>query len=146
MLFVYGTLQDPDVLAAVLGRPVDMSGLRLASAHGYRAVTYPGRVYPALVPAPGAVAPGLIVDSLQALDVAVLDAFEGDEYRREAISVLLDNQVRLAETYLPVIAIAADTPAWSLVDWTARHKPTVIHGETSTAAAMRQRLVDNRSP
>lgn len=140
MLFIYGTLQDADVLAAVLGRPVDTATLRRAQAPSYRAVSYPGRVYPALVKADADTAPGLLLESLSALDLAVLDAFEGEEYRREGIAVVVDGLPLIADAYLPVEVIAADAPAWSLADWTARHKPAVLGRETDTAAALRQRL------
>ena len=53
MLFVYGTLRDPQLLSAVLGRPA--TGLN-AAAPGYAAVHYPGRIYPALVRRPGSAA------------------------------------------------------------------------------------------
>jgi gamma-glutamylcyclotransferase (GGCT)/AIG2-like uncharacterized protein YtfP len=138
MLFVYGTLQDPDVLGAVLGRPADMVGLRPATAPGYRVVFYPGRVYPALVAASEATASGLLIEGLSALDLAVLDAFEGDEYRRKTIAVHAAGQQRRVGTYLPTILIGAGAPAWSLAAWTALHKPAVIGGETTTA--LRQRL------
>ena len=140
MLFIYGTLQDADVLGAVLGRMVDMAGLRRAQAPGYRAVPYPGRVYPALVKTAADAAPGLLLDDLSALDLAVLDAFEGDEYRRESISVIADGLSLTAYAYLPVAAIAADTPVWSLAGWAAAHKPAVLGRETGTATALRQRL------
>ena len=140
MLFIYGTLQDADVLGAVLDRMVDMAGLRRAQAPGYRAVPYPGRVYPALVKAAADAAPGLLLDTLSALDLAVLDAFEGDEYRRQAITVAADGMSLAADAYLPVAPIPADASAWSLADWTARHKPAVLGQETGTATALRQRL------
>lgn len=140
MLFIYGTLQDADILGAVLGRPVDVTMLRRARAPHYRAVAFPGRVYPALVPATADTASGLLLENLSALDLAVLDAFEGEEYRRESITVVVDGPPLIADAYLPVEAIAADAPAWSLADWTARHKPAVLGRETDTAAALRQRL------
>ncbi|KQX38949.1 hypothetical protein ASD04_09900 [Devosia sp. Root436] len=140
MLFVYGTLQDADVLGAVLGRPIDVAGLRRALAPGFRAVAYPGRVYPALVAADLDTAPGLLLDRLSPLDMAVLDAFEGEEYRREAITVLAGGARHLAGAYLPVAAIAAATPAWSLAEWTARHKPLVLGRETDMTTTLRQRL------
>ena len=140
MLFIYGTLQDADVLGAVLDRMVDMAGLRRAQAPGYRAVPYPGRVYPALVKAAAAAAPGLLLDDLSDLDLAVLDAFEGDEYRRQAITVVADGMSLAADAYLPVAPVRADAPAWSLADWTARHQPAVLGQETGTATALRQRL------
>lgn len=140
MLFVYGTLQDADILSAVLGRPMDMTGLRPATAPGYRAVAYPDRVYPALVASAADSAPGLLLDGLTELDIAMLDAFEGDEYRRETIDVLADGLPHRAYAYLPVAWIAATAPAWSLPDWTAAHKPAVLGQESATAAALRQRL------
>ena len=140
MLFVYGTLQDPDILGAVLGRPVEAGTLRPASAPGYRAVAYPGRVYPALVELAGDKTPGLLVAGLGALDLEVLDAFEGAEYRREAIEVLVAGERVAADTYLPVIPIAATAPAWSLAAWTSEHKPAVLSTETGTARDLRRRL------
>lgn len=139
-LFVYGTLQDADVLAAVLGRDVDMAALRRASAPGYRAVTHPGRVYPALAVQAGDAAPGLLLEAISPLDRAVLDAFEGDEYHRRPIEVLVDGSSLVAEAYLPADHISPDLPAWSLVGWTIQHKPAVIGHETDTAAALRKRL------
>ena len=140
MLFVYGTLQDADVLAAALGRPVSVAGLRRATAPGYRAVAYPGRVYPALVASAADAAPGLLVEHLSPLDIAVLDAFEGVEYRREPIAVLTDGTRYAADAYLPARVISADAPAWSLSDWTTGYKPAVLSAETGTAAGLRQRL------
>ena len=140
MLFIYGTLQDADVLGAVLGRPVDTEILRRARAPFYRAVTYPGRVYPALVKAEADAAPGLLLESLSGLDLAVLDAFEGDEYHRQAITVVADGLSLAADAYLPVAPIPADMPAWSLAGWAAAHKPAVLGRETGTATALRQRL------
>ena len=61
-LFVYGTLRDPDLLAAVLGRKLRPGGQHMARAPGFRAVHYPGRIYPALIRVPGAAAEGLLED------------------------------------------------------------------------------------
>ncbi|WP_052153064.1 gamma-glutamylcyclotransferase family protein [Devosia sp. LC5] len=140
VLFAYGTLQDADVLASVLGRPVDIAMLQSASAPDFKAVAYPGRVYPALVPCPGAAAPGLLIGGLDRLDLAVLDAFEGDEYRRGSIPVLLDEQIIHAQAYLPAISIEPSAPAWSLRHWLANHKPQVIAAEAGTARSLRERL------
>lgn len=140
MLFIYGTLQDADVLGAVLGRPVAMVSLRRAVAPGFRAVCHPGRVYPALVACGDDAAPGLLLDALSRLDLAVLDAFEGAEYWREPITVLVEGTECRAEAYLPVATISAAAPAWSLTDWTIRHKPALLAQEAGTAMALRQRL------
>jgi gamma-glutamylcyclotransferase (GGCT)/AIG2-like uncharacterized protein YtfP len=139
-LFLYGTLRDPDILAAALGRKIDIHQLVSAIAPDHAAVYFPDRVYPALVRRPGGRAPGLLLEGASEHDRAALDAFEGDEYSRAALSVDSDGAQVMAEAYLPVIVIAADSPAWSLESWTARHKPLVIDSETATALAVRQRL------
>jgi len=140
MLFVYGTLQDADILGAVLGRAVDTTRLRPAMAPGYRAVTYPGRVYPALVVSALDHAPGLLLEDLSQDDLAMLDAFEGLEYRRHSIAVICGEELHQADAYLPVAAIPSGAPAWSLADWTSLHKPAVLGEERATAVALRQRL------
>lgn len=144
MLFIYGTLQDPDILAAALGRQVEAQALQPASAPNYRAVVFPGRVYPALVAATGATAPGHVLHALNEADMAALDGFEGEEYRRQTITVLVAGQPAAAQTYLPVAAVDPAGPAWSLSDWTARHKAEVLAGETATAQAVRDRLTRAR--
>lgn len=145
MLFVYGTLQDADVLAAVLGWVVELTSLHRAIAPGYRATAYPRRVYPGLVVSPGDAAPGHVIHDLLPLDLAALDAFEGDEYVRGTIEVLIDGQRAQAQTYLPTITMSALAPVWSLSDWTSRHKPSVITAEVATAEALRRRLFAARS-
>lgn len=139
-LFAYGTLQDDDILAAVLGRPVADAALPAAIAPGFKAVAYPGRVYPALVACAGAAAPGRLIHGLDALDLAALDAFEGDEYRRASIAIACDGTNISAYVYLPLIDIAPNSPSWSFQHWLSHHKPGLIEAETRTARNLRQRL------
>lgn len=140
MLFAYGTLQDPDILAAVLGRTVLAKAIKAANAPGFGVVYYPGRVYPALVAMLDQTAAGIIVEGLEPLDMVMLDAFEGDEYRRETIDVLLAGKPVQAQAYLPVIEVPADSPMWSLQQWTMTHKPNVFADEAKTAQDLRQSL------
>jgi len=139
-LFVYGTLRDPDVLFAILGRHLPPAQCRPAQAPGFAAVQYPGRVYPALIEKAGAAAEGLLLVDLAPLDLDVLDAFEGDEYRRASLLATADGIPDTANFYQSVIAIAPDAAPWTLEDWTRLHKATVIGAETGTAAALRQRF------
>lgn len=143
-LFVYGTLSDPDLLAAVLGRRVDRQHMLVAVAPGFRAVHYPQRVYPALVRAPGGRASGLLILHLTAFERDVLDAFEGAEYRREIVPVIFDNELHEADAYVPAVAVAADGPSWSLAHWQANHKPHVLVEEGTAAADIRARLIAAR--
>lgn len=144
MLFVYGTLQDADILAAVLGRSVPPAHLRPARAPEFAVVAFPGRVYPALVPRPQSSATGLLLSGLEPMDLAVLDAFEGAEYRRAGITVRADGALVAADAYLPTVAMPANSPDWALHDWTARHKRQVLDAETDMARSLRDRLSERR--
>lgn len=140
-LFVYGTLRDPDLLAAVLGRAVGTA--YPARAPGFRAVHYPRRVYPALVRAPGAAAEGLLVTGLTPFERDLLDAYEGDEYARGPIAAMLADEPELheADAYLPAIAVPTDAHEWSLSRWQQEHKPRVLVSESAVAARLRERLI-----
>jgi len=140
-LFVYGTLSDPDLLAAVLGRRVGRASMLAATAPGFRAVHLPQRVYPALVRAPGGQAAGLLILHLTGFERDVLDAFEGEEYRRGLVPVIFDSELHEADAYMPVIAVAADAPAWSLAHWQANHRARVLVEEAAAAADIRARLI-----
>ena len=82
-LFVYGTLRHPPLLAALVGRDVQVAPAVLAH---HRAARLRGAQYPGLVPAPGAVAVGGLA-MIEAGEVAVLDRFEGDQYTRTPVTV-----------------------------------------------------------
>jgi gamma-glutamylcyclotransferase (GGCT)/AIG2-like uncharacterized protein YtfP len=140
-LFVYGTLRDPDILAAVLARPLNGGAMLAATAPGFRTVAYPGRIYPALQRAPGEAARGLILTDLTAFEMDLLDAFEGSEYRREIIPTMIDEELHEAWAYQPAIVIPAGAEIWTLEAWQAAHKPRVLIAERETAAQLRQKLI-----
>ena len=139
-LFVYGTLQDVEILGAALGRSIKPQALLPATAPSYAAVYYPGRVYPALIARSGAAASGKLMTGLDAHDLAVLDAFEGSEYRREAISIRTGEQTISAQTYLPTIVIPPDAPDWTLAGWIRDHRPAVLTAEAGLAKDLRARM------
>lgn len=82
-LFVYGTLQDPEVLGLLLD---DLPRLTPVTVPGWRVAPVRGQVFPGLVADPDAHARGhhLPVDDDQ-LDV--LDRFEGPAYDRRHVGV-----------------------------------------------------------
>lgn len=137
-LFAYGTLQDFEILAAVLGRHMPPEAFTPAHLQDFASLYYPGRVYPALVPCPGAAAQGLLIAGLRPSDHQALDAFEGDEYRREALSVQTAGGTILAACYLPARDIPPDAPPWSLDHWRRVHRPGHIATEKTLAAAARR--------
>lgn len=143
-LFAYGTLRDPDILRAVLGRPLVSHALHPARAPGFHAVHYPGRVYPALVRVPGATAEGLVITDLTPFERDLLDAFEGAEYLRQPIAVMIEEDLFEADAYLPSIPVSAGNTPWSLLRWQANHKADVIVSEAKTASDLRARLIATR--
>jgi gamma-glutamylcyclotransferase (GGCT)/AIG2-like uncharacterized protein YtfP len=141
MLFVYGTLQDADVLRVILGRELLASDMPAAVAPGFRAVRFPGRVYPALIARADETAPGRVLLNLSHDDLAQLDAFEGDEYRRGEIGVVLaDGREARAFVYVTVADDLDLTDPWSLADWVATHKAQMMAETGETAVALRNRL------
>ena len=143
-LFVYGTLRDPDILMGVLNRPLIATEMLPAAAPGFAAVHYPRRVYPALVRTPGAAAEGLVLTGLSPFELDLLDAFEGDEYRRAIVPVMIAEELHEATAYLPAIPVPATALPWTLAAWQAAHKPRVLAGERETAAQLRARLIAQR--
>ena len=137
MLFAYGTLRDPDLLAAVLGR---RARALIAAAPGFAVVHYPGRIYPALLRRPGSAAPGLVLTDLSPFEIDLLDAFEGAEYQREIIPVMIEEELHEAYAYLPSIAVTGQ-PDWTLEAWQADHKARVLAGERATAEELRTKLI-----
>jgi hypothetical protein len=140
-LFVYGTLRDPDLLAAVLGRQLRSGGQHVARAPGFRAVHYPSRVYPALIRVPGAAAEGLLLIDLSPFERDLLDAFEGEEYRRIPIAAMVEEDLFEADAYLPAIKVANAGEDWSLARWQAEHKRRVLDAEVASAIEIRTRLI-----
>ena len=140
-LFVYGTLRDPDLLSGVLGRSSMPTDAMTAAAPGFAAVHYPGRIYPTLVRRPGAAAPGMVLLDLTPFEIDLLDAFEGEEYRRAIIPVMIGEELHEAFAYLAAIEVGADAPAWTLADWQIRHKSRVLGAERATADELRLKLI-----
>jgi gamma-glutamylcyclotransferase (GGCT)/AIG2-like uncharacterized protein YtfP len=136
-LFLYGTLRDPDILAAVLGRTVAEHDLVAATAPDCAAVYFPGQLYPALVRRLGGAAPGLLLASATKGDLMALDAFEGDEYRRGPVRVKTATGPVAAEGYWPTVAVASSAADWTLDRWMREHKSQVLLRETELARAAR---------
>jgi hypothetical protein len=139
-LFAYGTLRDAELLAAVLGRAVAPETLVPAVAPAHRVVFYPGRVYPAIIAAPGN-AEGTLVHGLSAADLAVLDLFEGNEYVRRPIAVTAEGRSEPAEVYWPTCEIAPSAKDWQFADWARNHRAKMLVSDGAAAAELRARLI-----
>jgi gamma-glutamylcyclotransferase (GGCT)/AIG2-like uncharacterized protein YtfP len=118
-LFVYGTLQFPDVLRALIGRVPEHEPAAVA---GWRAAVLPGRVYPGLVSA-AATVHGVLLSGLTSAEWRILDAFEGPGYDRQPV-LLLDGRSAWAYIY-PLEAEVGDDD-WSSAAFAARHLPAYV--------------------
>ncbi|MFE9576211.1 gamma-glutamylcyclotransferase family protein [Nocardia sp. NPDC006044] len=118
-LFVYGTLQFPEVLDALIGR---VPQRRAATVTGWRVAALPGLLYPGLVPEPDALARGLVLRGLNAAEWAVLDAFEDDQYDLRAIS--LPSSADRVSTYVWTAAVAQDD--WHPDQFTETYLPDFV--------------------
>ena len=136
-LFVYGTLRDPEVLALVLGRVLPAGSCRAAMAPGCAAADMPGRNYPGLRREANSAAPGMLIEGLGGTDLARLDCFEGGEYARGPVEVIVNGVAINADVYWPVRAIDAAAPEWVLADWVERHKPAFLAAETEALSRQR---------
>lgn len=83
-LFCYGTLCLPEIMQQVIRRKT--SGVK-AELQDYACYLVKGRHYPAAAPAAGSTLTGLLYSGLSARELALLDHYEGLEYRRLRVSV-----------------------------------------------------------
>lgn len=110
--FTYGSLMCDDIMAAVAGLRAAAVPARL---DGYRRSPVIGEHYPGMVPAAGDKVEGVLYLELPDTAWARLDAFEGDEYRREQVSVACaDGRIETAWTYVfkPEYAARLAAGAW----------------------------------
>jgi gamma-glutamylcyclotransferase (GGCT)/AIG2-like uncharacterized protein YtfP len=108
-IFVYGTLQDEQLVERLTGRRFPS---RPAVLQGYYRMFDPAIGYPVVRPRAGAAVDGRILDDVGAVALAALDTYEGHEYRRSIVNVrTVDGTTVEAYIYLPV---PVGTPASGL--------------------------------
>jgi gamma-glutamylcyclotransferase (GGCT)/AIG2-like uncharacterized protein YtfP len=97
-LFVYGTLMDPQRVAALTAKQFARVEATLV---GF------GRIesdlgYPFILPSPGAVVHGILLIDIDPVSLYRLDAYEaeGDLYRRQSVEVLVADKSVPAMTYV----------------------------------------------
>lgn len=86
-IFTYGSLMFPEVWQHVVQGRYRFAP---AAADGYARFAVAGETYPGMVARIGAAVSGVLYFDVDERDIAALDAFEGEDYRREAVRVALD--------------------------------------------------------
>lgn len=83
-VFVYGTLEIPEVVAALIGRVPPGEPATLA---GFARGLVRGRPYPAIRERPGAETRGIVYEGVSSRELRLLDRFEDAMYRRLGVRV-----------------------------------------------------------
>lgn len=96
--FTYGTLMCPDIMSAVSGCNVTGEPATLA---GFSRRAVRDEDYPGIRPDANASVEGVLYRDIDKGALARLDAFEGEQYRRETVVVALAGGSRItADTYV----------------------------------------------
>jgi gamma-glutamylcyclotransferase (GGCT)/AIG2-like uncharacterized protein YtfP len=118
-LFVYGTLTDPERVAALTGKQFERVDATLG---GFERVNSP-LGYPFILPRAGAIVRGVLLLNIDLVSLVHLDACEaeGDLYRRQVVVVEVADRQVAAVTYvgLAIRASVAPMPA----RWTDPSQP-----------------------
>jgi gamma-glutamylcyclotransferase (GGCT)/AIG2-like uncharacterized protein YtfP len=96
-VFTYGSLMFPEVWNRVVRGNYRSCPARL---DGYRRHALVDASYPAIVADAGASVDGVLYFDVDAADLARLDAFEGVEYRRDAVPVSTASGPAMAQAYV----------------------------------------------
>lgn len=120
-VFVYGTLELPEVMEAVTGKRFEREPALLA---GFRRGLLRGLPYPGIVEDAEAATPGWLVLHVDEAALALLDAFEDECYERREVEVELEDGLRTKAFTFAIPAAAADlvTPEpWEPAGFHERH-------------------------
>lgn len=124
-LGLYGTLLDPQVRALVFGEAWRDAG-RPAMLEGWGRYYVEGEKYPGIRHEAGSVIEVRVLDAMPPEALAAADAFEGDEYRREALAVVFTDAAGgrgSAMFYVPRPAVALSAVAWRYNEaWRVRYR------------------------
>jgi len=120
--FFYGSLTDPDVLVAVLGR---CPRLAPASLEGWRRLRVAGQSYPLIVAAAGERVDGSVAD-IGPAEASRLAWYEGDDYLQADLKVRLASGDAAARVFVPKPGLAHADEPWDPVAWARTDKPALL--------------------
>lgn len=121
--FFFGSLRDPDVLTAVLGRRPLPARIQPAWLRGFRLLHMRGETYPLLAAAPAGVVRGALVHGLTEADAARLAFFEGEEYETTPVMARIGARRRVrALVFQARPELAGGGRPWDFAAWRRAHK------------------------
>ena len=101
--FFYGTLLDPEVRAQVLGDEARPVVLEAAVLRGWERYFEAGIPWPMIRRRDGVAVEGAVASGLTDAAGRLLDAYEGELYRREAVVVECGGERLAALVYVPAL-------------------------------------------
>jgi gamma-glutamylcyclotransferase (GGCT)/AIG2-like uncharacterized protein YtfP len=136
--FFYGTLIDPDVRRAVLGRLAPET-VEPATLPGWRRFAAKGVTFPIARPDPKAEIEGVLARDLSAAAGRLLDAYEGDGYRRTKVEIVAGGKTLSAILYVDDGSgtLVAAPGAWDYATWAKRDKRAFLAKLRTQVAAPR---------
>jgi gamma-glutamylcyclotransferase (GGCT)/AIG2-like uncharacterized protein YtfP len=118
-VFTYGSLMFPAVWEHVVRAPCRSCK---ATLNEYARYAVAGETYPGMIAQADTLVEGVLYLDVDSSDVARLDAFEGNEYRRIAVQVSLANGTHMdAQTYLFTATHRLHDAAWNADAFDIRH-------------------------
>jgi hypothetical protein len=121
--FFFGTLMDPDVRRAIIGRDLSPGQVEEAVVEGFRRVHVAKRNYPMLLPHASGWVDGMLAHDIDAEAARRLMVFEGNEYHLAPIMVAdLHGHLWRAAAFLPAGTVRPDHRGWHLETWQRRYK------------------------
>lgn len=109
-VFTYGSLMFAPVWQRVVRGKYRAQPARLA---GFARFAIAGETYPGMVAQAGAAVDGVLYRDVDERDLAALDAFEGEDYRRITVRVAPDAAATLeAQTYLYLLPQKLTPSPW----------------------------------
>lgn len=110
-VFTYGSLMFAPVWRRVVRGEYRHAAATLA---GHARFAVAGQIYPGMIAQPGASVQGVLYFDVAAHDLALLDAFEGAEYRRRPVVLMLqDGAPAHAHAYLYQLPQNLSETPWS---------------------------------
>jgi gamma-glutamylcyclotransferase (GGCT)/AIG2-like uncharacterized protein YtfP len=96
-IFVYGTLQSPEIIKKLTGKSFKNAP---AVLEGYKLYCVKECDYPAIIQQEGAKTDGLVMANMDDVSLALISFYEGDEYEKRQVTVKLNGKSVDAFTFI----------------------------------------------
>ena len=135
-LFLYGTLRYVPLLERVLGRPEAQLNLEVANLADHQVCSVKDQSFPAITPALGQVAQGVLLRDVTDADLAALNYYEGGfDYDLRQVEVETKTSGRLsAQVYFPRPGAWVLAAPWDLQGWIERWGPMTLRAAEEVMA------------